>query len=536
MSRSQAGQPEALLATRKSARAVLFWRGSVGATRPWRWRPAPRPRGASSIFGVATEHGPHDAPIFAISSGGRRGTVYVARRKKKSPRNQEPSRLSHHCRDYPASPRFSRRRRGRARAAPETPTAGTPDAAENLTVPERTERVEASDLEIKTLGPCRYESPVATRLGQAALHHVGRAERVLLDDRFSRVIAAGYSALPTFELAGPRNRIFFDPTKLRCGIVTCGGLCPGINNVVRGLVLELTHAYGVQGDLRLSLRLRGLVARFGHEPLRLDARAWWPTSTTRAARCSARSRGSQDPGEMVDTLRGAGHRRAVRHRRRRHAARRHQDRRRDRAAQAADRGRRHPQDHRQRHPLHRSQLRLRERVRGGGRGDPQRARRGDRRAQRHRPGQADGPALGLHRLPRRAGRRPTRTSCSSPRCRCSSTASAAFCASLERRLAQRAPRRHRRRRGRRAGPVRGRSERRRAHRRQRQRAPEGHRPRAARPHQRSTSPSAASTSRSSTSTRATRSAASRPRRRTACSAGTWRATPSTRRWPATPRC
>src|SRR5947209_2870113 len=106
--------------------------------------------------------------------------------------------------------------------APETPTAGTPDGALNLTVPERTARVEASDLEIKTLGPCRYESPVATRLGQAAMHHVGRAERLLLDDRFSRVIAEGYSALPTFELAGPRNRIFFDPTQLRCGIVTCG--------------------------------------------------------------------------------------------------------------------------------------------------------------------------------------------------------------------------------------------------------------------------------------------------------------------------
>lgn len=53
------------------------------------------------------------------------------------------------------------------------------------------------------------------------------------------------AALPAFELAGPRNRVFFDPARLRCGIVTCGGLCPGMNNVVRGIVLELANGYGV---------------------------------------------------------------------------------------------------------------------------------------------------------------------------------------------------------------------------------------------------------------------------------------------------
>ena len=49
-----------------------------------------------------------------------------------------------------------------------------------------------------------------------------------------------------FEKAGPRERIFFDPLKTRAAIVTCGGLCPGLNNVIRSLVLELTHNYGVK--------------------------------------------------------------------------------------------------------------------------------------------------------------------------------------------------------------------------------------------------------------------------------------------------
>ncbi|NTV30170.1 MAG: ATP-dependent 6-phosphofructokinase, partial [Candidatus Omnitrophica bacterium] len=52
-----------------------------------------------------------------------------------------------------------------------------------------------------------------------------------------------------FEKAGPREKIFFDPGVTRAAIVTCGGLCPGLNNVIRSLVLELYHNYGVR-DIR----------------------------------------------------------------------------------------------------------------------------------------------------------------------------------------------------------------------------------------------------------------------------------------------
>jgi 6-phosphofructokinase 1 len=179
------------------------------------------------------------------------------------------------------------------------------DSAENLTVPERTARVEAADLAIKSLGPCRYESPVALRLGQSAVHHVGQAERVLLDDRFSRVMAEDESTLPTFELAGPRDKIFFDPSKLRCAIVTCGGLCPGINNVVRGLVLELTHAYGVKEILGFRYGFEGMVARFGHTPLRLEPEVV-ASIHHQGGTLLGSSRGGHDPREMVDTLEALG--------------------------------------------------------------------------------------------------------------------------------------------------------------------------------------------------------------------------------------
>jgi 6-phosphofructokinase 1 len=190
-------------------------------------------------------------------------------------------------------------------AQPQAPPASSDGAAENLTVPERTARVEAIDLEIKTLGPCRHESPVASRLGQAAVHDVGHAERVLLDDRASRVVGAGDTALPTFELAGPRNRIFFEPAKLRCGIVTCGGLCPGINNVVRGLVLELTHAYGVQEIFGFRYGFEGMVARFGHTPLRLVPEMV-ASIHHQGGTLLGSSRGGHDPREMVDTIEALG--------------------------------------------------------------------------------------------------------------------------------------------------------------------------------------------------------------------------------------
>lgn len=62
-----------------------------------------------------------------------------------------------------------------------------------------------------------------------------------------------------FEIAGPREKLFFDPKKTRAGIVTCGGLCPGLNNVIRSLVLQLYHGYGVREILGFTNGYQGLI-------------------------------------------------------------------------------------------------------------------------------------------------------------------------------------------------------------------------------------------------------------------------------------
>jgi len=104
-----------------------------------------------------------------------------------------------------------------------------------------------------------------------------------------------------FELAGPREQIYFDPINTRCGIVTCGGLCPGLNDVIRAIVLQLHHGYGVRTVYGFKYGFEGLIPRYGHEAVMLG-----PESVSHIHQqggsilCS--SRGPQSSEEIVDAL------------------------------------------------------------------------------------------------------------------------------------------------------------------------------------------------------------------------------------------
>jgi 6-phosphofructokinase 1 len=107
---------------------------------------------------------------------------------------------------------------------------------------------------------------------------------------------------PAMEAAGPRERLFFDPSQLACGIVTCGGLCPGMNDVIRSIVLSLYHHYGVRKIFGFRFGYEGLVQGKGHKPLELTLEASSRIHETGGTILGS-SRGPQDPGEMVKTLR-----------------------------------------------------------------------------------------------------------------------------------------------------------------------------------------------------------------------------------------
>ena len=154
--------------------------------------------------------------------------------------------------------------------------------------------------EIPRLGEPRLDSPVSLRF-------VADDERVLYDSDPQTVqaaLAAGKEPA-SFELAGARRKIFFDPAKLSCGIVTCGGLCPGLNDVIRSVVFALSYHYGVQTVWGFRFGYEGLVARCGHEPLRLTPDVVDAIHEDGGTILGS-SRGPQDIGEMVDTLQRMG--------------------------------------------------------------------------------------------------------------------------------------------------------------------------------------------------------------------------------------
>ena len=114
-------------------------------------------------------------------------------------------------------------------------------------------------MNITVLGEARYPSPLSFHVSDKArvpFHVIVDPDAPPKEEIF-------------FEVAGPRERLFFDPKNTRAGIVTCGGLCPGLNNVIRSLVLELNHGYGVREILGFVNGYQGLDPWRGSEPIPL---------------------------------------------------------------------------------------------------------------------------------------------------------------------------------------------------------------------------------------------------------------------------
>ena len=165
------------------------------------------------------------------------------------------------------------------------------------------------DLSVKTLGPCRIDSPMAGLLSDRRSTHnyMQEGDRVLIDDTLSMLSARDVELgeLPGFEAGGPRRKIYFDPSKVRVGIVTCGGLCPGLNNVIRGVVMELTLHYGVRRIMGFRNGYRGFIARYGYPVMDLDAEVVRDINEEGGTILGS-SRGQQDPEEIVDCLEQLG--------------------------------------------------------------------------------------------------------------------------------------------------------------------------------------------------------------------------------------
>ena len=157
---------------------------------------------------------------------------------------------------------------------------------------------------IPILGEAKIPSPVQNRAkGANDITFVADNERVVIDistPSLVQQIKDGQTP-PCFELAGPRSNIFFDPSKLRCALVTCGGLCPGLNDIIRSIVLELHWGYGVRTIYGVRFGLQGFIPKFGHQVIDLTP-DYVVNIHERGGSVLGSSRGPQDVEEIVDCL------------------------------------------------------------------------------------------------------------------------------------------------------------------------------------------------------------------------------------------
>lgn len=153
------------------------------------------------------------------------------------------------------------------------------------------------DFSIKSLGECTIPSPIITS------YFTPDDKRILFHNDLHSFLRDREGEIQplTLELAGPREMIFFDPVKTKAAIVTCGGLCPGINDVIRSIVMELYYRYGVQNIIGIRYGFQGLIPRFKHEVMELTPDEVDDIHTQGGSILSS-SRGNQDIAEMVTVL------------------------------------------------------------------------------------------------------------------------------------------------------------------------------------------------------------------------------------------
>ncbi len=160
------------------------------------------------------------------------------------------------------------------------------------------------DFTVERLGKCEVDSPLplSSTRGDGIANYTRRRSNVVFDpceETWIRYRESGENP-QTLEVAGPREKIYFSPDKVWAGIVTCGGICPGTNDVIRAIVMELYHHYGVRKIRGFRYGYSGLISG-NEEPLDLT-----PEKVSQIHRWGGSflgsSRGAQEIAGMVDTL------------------------------------------------------------------------------------------------------------------------------------------------------------------------------------------------------------------------------------------
>jgi 6-phosphofructokinase 1 len=153
------------------------------------------------------------------------------------------------------------------------------------------------ELEVTMLGECRIASPLR---GSKRVAFVNNKTRIRYHHKLGADIPAEELEL-SFEEAGPQEWIYFEPATTTAAVVTCGGLSPGLNNVIRAIYSELKHNYGVRRVLGIRHGYQGLNPAVGEPPVELTGE-YVEEIHKLGGTILGTSRGPQAPGVVVDFL------------------------------------------------------------------------------------------------------------------------------------------------------------------------------------------------------------------------------------------
>jgi 6-phosphofructokinase 1 len=166
------------------------------------------------------------------------------------------------------------------------------------------EIVNPAETVVDTVGEAKIRNPIS--LGrfvdedEAVLVHISRSN-VEKRSGAGKAGKGGNKEHVYFEPAGPRSKVYYDTSKTKCAVVTCGGLCPGLNDVIRAIVMTACHEYRVPSVFGIRYGLAGFIPEQGYDVVELT-----PAYVSRihefGGTALGSSRGPQDPEAIVDAL------------------------------------------------------------------------------------------------------------------------------------------------------------------------------------------------------------------------------------------
>lgn len=129
------------------------------------------------------------------------------------------------------------------------------------------------DFTIPTLGNSKVDSPIllSKTEGDFIANYVTDDEYIRY--KVSTTLDEACRPLTRSDLlekAGPREKIYFNPNHVHAAIVTCGGLCPGLNDVIRAVVRCLWNRYGVKRISGIRFGFKGLLPEYGYSIMPLN--------------------------------------------------------------------------------------------------------------------------------------------------------------------------------------------------------------------------------------------------------------------------